>query len=1533
MMIIGPNPRLFSLFPSSLTIQPIQIWNPVPIDLMDTYPLSRAPPPSPVAGERPDSSDDDDLDRFLKLSLRVPELTLPDSIFQPEIEARNLPEIDWESLISKEEEKSMARVLRSSAATIGCVQLVNHGIRRDLIEEAALAAAEAFEMTLEEKKKAARSPERRWGFELDEEEEEEIFWWDGSRDDKMAGIGSWSSNNFREKMERLWLDMEKMAIQIMHILKEKKMYEINGEEKEVNEEEEVSFLCLHKHCKLGGENENYYDHEMNGMLIRMLMRSWGCSHGLALHVPSNASRFQLYSKKGWLSFSPNKDALVLTIGDKLQKSSCGFYKHAIGKQVLFHKGTVGAVGDGCSTGFILLFVSSLMNSLGNGHRHDHQQKDMNFMHEIEKDCLYFVYLGVAVLVVAFMEGYCWSRTSERQVLRIRYRYLEAILKQEVEFFDSQEATTSEIIDSISRETSLIQEVLSEKVPTFLMNSSVFISGLVFSAYFSWRLAVVAFPLLILLLIPGIIYGKYLLYLSNKTRKEYSKANAILEQALSSIKTVYSFTAEKRILKKYEAILDRTVKLGIKQGIAKGLAVGSTGLSFAIWAFLSWYGSRLVMYHGESGGRIYASGLSFVMGGLSLGVAIPEVKHFSEASIAATRILERINRIPKIDSEDPKGLTLDPIRGEIEFQNIQFSYPSRPDTLVLKDFNLRVPAGKTVALVGTSGSGKSTAIALLQRFYDADDGIVKIDRIDVRNLQLKWIRGKMGLVSQEHSLFGTSIKENIMLGKSDATMDEVIAAAMTANAHNFIRQLPEGYDTKVGERGALLSGGQKQRIAIARAVIKNPAILLLDEATSALDSESEKLVQNALDQASMGRTTLVVAHKLSTIRNADQIAVVDGGRIIEVGTHDELINRSDSHYSRLAKLQRLYSYIDQEQVIESHRPSATRSSASRLSIKASPMSFASPLSVDETPNISHPAPSFSRLLSMNSPEWKQALMGSISAILFGAIQPIYAFSIGGMIAAFFLQSHDEIKAVIRRYSMFFSILSLASIVVNLSQHYNFAYMGEHLTHRIRLQVLEKILTFEAAWFDEEQNSSGALCSRLSNEASLVKTLVADRVSLLVQTTSGVAIAVSMGLVVAWKLAVVMIAVQPFTILCYYSKKIVLSRVSVDLARAQHRSTQIAIEAVHNHRMVASHGCSAQVLKLFEEAQEEPMRAARRKSWVAGITMGCSPCLSFMSWALAFWYGGKLTETGEISAGDVFKTFFILVSTGKVIADAGSMTSDLAKGSAAVASLFNVLDRRSMIQGSCKGDGIKMERIQGRIELKKVDFSYPSRPQTLVLREFSLDVKAGMSVGLVGSSGCGKSTVIGLIQRFYDAERGIVRIDGIDIRELNIIQYRRFTAVVSQDPVIFSGTIRDNVTFGKQEAKEDEIIEAAKAANAHDFISSLKDGYNTDCGEKGVQLSGGQKQRIAIARAILREPTILLLDEATSALDVQSERVVQEALERIMLGRTTVIVAHRLNTIKKVHTIAFVNEGKVMEHGNYTQLMSKRGAFYNLATLQS
>ncbi|CAH1437666.1 unnamed protein product [Lactuca virosa] len=326
----------------------------------------------------------------------------------------------------------------------------------------------------------------------------------------------------------------------------------------------------------------------------------------------------------------------------------------------------------------------------------------------------------------------------------------------------------------------------------------------------------------------------------------------------------------------------------------------------------------------------------------------------------------------------------------------------------------------------------------------------------------------------------------------------------------------------------------------------------------------------------------------------------------------------------------------------------------------------------------------------------------------------------------------------------------------------------------------------------------------------------------------------------------------------------------------------------------------------------------------------PCI----WALDFWYAGILICDGQLGAKALFQAYIILVNTGKVIADAGTMTNDLAKGTDAVRSVFAVLDRNSLIEPEDL-DGEKPEIITGHIEIHDVDFAYPSRPDIMIFRGFSIDIEVGKSTALVGQSGSGKSTIIGLIERFYDPMKGVVKVDGRDIRLYHLRTLRKYIALVNQEPALFAGTIRENIIYGaSREVNESEVIEVAKAANAHDFIAVLKDGYATQCSDRGVQLSGGQKHRVAIARAILKNPTILLLDEATSALDSQSEKVVQDALERMMVGRTSVVVAHRLSTIQSCNTIAVLEKGKVVEKGNHSSLLAKglSGAYYSLVSLQ-
>ncbi|KAL9239953.1 hypothetical protein vseg_014223 [Gypsophila vaccaria] len=1237
----------------------------------------------------------------------------------------------------------------------------------------------------------------------------------------------------------------------------------------------------------------------------------------------------------------------ISVGGVKKGSIWSIFMHADGVDwMLMTLGLIGAVGDGLTIPLMLFVTSELMNNIGGGISFNNNDPS-TFTNNINKNAAVLCKVAAGAWVASFLEGYCWTRTAERQAARMRYRYLKAVLRQDVAYFDIHVSSTSEIITSVSSDSLTIQDAISEKVPNFVRNTSTFLGAYVTSFLLLWRLAIVGFPFVILLIIPGLMYGRISMGLARKLSAEYKNAGNVAEQAISSIRTVYAFVGETKTMAKFSAALEGSVKLGLRQGLAKGIAIGSNGVTFAVWAFNTWYGSKLVMYHGAQGGTVFAVGLALAAGGLSLGLSLSSIKYFSEAASAGEKIMEVIKRVPEIDSENMNGLKLENVSGEVEFKGVEFAYSSRPDSIIFHSFSLVAPAGKTVAFVGESGSGKSTAVALLQRFYDPLGGQILLDGVAIDKLQLKWLRSQMGLVSQEPALFATTIKENILFGKVDATTEEVIEASKASNAHNFISQLPQGYDTQVGERGVQMSGGQKQRIAIARAIIKKPRILLLDEATSALDSESERVVQEALDKAAMGRTTIIIAHRLSTIRNADIIAVLQNGKVIEMGSHEELIQLQDGIYTSLVRLQQtaqssdtasmsssIFNNLDFRGSSSSRRQSILSRSSSANLVGSS--RYQNVNGLDEEPN-GHgklPVPSFRRLLAMNLPEWKQACLGCFGALIFGAIQPLYAFAMGSMISVYFLKDDEEIKRKTTIYASCFLGLAVLSLPVNITQHYNFAYMGEYLTKRVREEMLSKMLTFEVGWFDQDENATGSLCSRLAKDANVVRSLVGDRMALLFQTISAVVIAFTMGLIIAWRLAIVMIAVQPIIIVSFYTRRVLLKSMSKKAIKAQDESSKLAAEAVTNLRTVTAFSSQYRILDMLKKAQEGPRKESIRQSWYAGIGLGTTQGLNICAWALDFWYGGKLVSQGYLTAKELFETFMILVSTGRVIAEAGSMTTDLAKGSDAVGSVFAILDRVTRIEPD-DAEGYTPNKISGHIELRDVEFAYPARPDVVIFNKFCLKIEPGKSTALVGQSGSGKSTIIGLIERFYDPLKGIVKIDGRDIKTYSLRSLRKHIALVNQEPTLFAGTIRENIMYGADDKiNESEILDAAKAANAHDFISSLKDGYDTSCGDRGVQLSGGQKQRIAIARAILRNPTILLLDEAMSALDSQSEKRVQDALESVMVGRTSVVVAHRLSTIQNCDLIAVLDSGKVVEKGTHSSLMGKgpKGAYYSLVNIQ-
>ncbi|XP_024526524.1 ABC transporter B family member 19 [Selaginella moellendorffii] len=881
---------------------------------------------------------------------------------------------------------------------------------------------------------------------------------------------------------------------------------------------------------------------------------------------------------------------------------------------------------------------------------------------------------------------------------------------------------------------------------------------------------------------------------------------------------------------------------------------------------------------------------------ALGQTTPELQVFSRGRVAAYNIFNIIDRASKIDSRNIEGEVPEKLDGYIEFDEIHFHYPARPDVTIFQGLSLEVPAGSSVALVGESGSGKSTVISLLQRFYNPISGEIRLDGRNIAHLQLKWLRKNIGVVAQEPVLFATSIKENIRLGKIDATDEEIEAAATASNAIGFIMQLPERFETQVGYSTAQLSGGQKQRIALARMIVKNPTILLLDEATSALDIESEHKVKDALDAVMVNRTAITVAHRLSTIQNAKKIAVFSKGKVIELGTHEQLLQKEGA-YATLVRLQERNkdnhkqpeTYF-QPSSLSPYRPSLDRTGNSPL-LSQEPKNQQSEIELRRWSSLW-------QLCKLAGRNWLELSTGSVAALVTGCINPLFALFLIEVVQLYY-QPGSMHK--VNRWCAIITALGATAICTNIFQHYLYAKAAESISQKLEehaftgrsntpqtsltLDLLTAILENEIEWFDKEENTSNALTAQLSSNASSVRTAMSDRQGFLQKGFAG------------------------------------------DLEKLHAKASNVAGEAVSNIRTLASFCAEAKILGVFQDQLSQPLKQSFIRAQKGGILFGLSQCGLHLANATGLWYVSLLVKKGRSNYADALKVFQILAWTGYVLAEALNLFPDITKALHSVACLQKITRRKTQMRPD-EPHSRKSDDILGEVEFIEVDFSYPSRPLVPVLSKFNLHMRAGMTVALVGSSGSGKSSVIQLVMRFYDPTAGRVLLDGHNLRNYNLRWLRKHISLVNQEPSLFSTSIRSNITYGKDNATEEETIAAARIANAHGFISSLPQGYETSVGERGVQLSGGQKQRIAIARAVIKDPAILMLDEATSALDSESERAVQQALDEILerRNRTTLVIAHRLSTVRHAHAIAVLQQGRIVELGSHDHLMADpRGAY--------
>jgi len=822
-------------------------------------------------------------------------------------------------------------------------------------------------------------------------------------------------------------------------------------------------------------------------------------------------------------------------------------------------------------------------------------------------------------------------------------------------------------------------------------------------------------------------------------------------------------------------------------------------------------------------------------------------------------------------------------------------------------------------------------------------------MDLKSLPLHWLRAHIGLVSQEPVLFNGSIGDNISLGKENgASQQEVGTAAQLANAHDFIAEFPDGYLTPVGEKGLQLSGGQKQRIAIARAVVRDPAVLVLDEATSALDVVSECEVQAALDGLlrARRRTTLVIAHRLSTIRNADKIAVLAGGKVVEEGLHDELVERPNGLYRALAEPQ-LRSGVEETEDV----PAVPEPNAKEVTATVNPTGWV--LAVDG-PEAAEEASKGAKAGEENekmSLGWVWQLMwpekfyfvaGLVGAMITGLTMPAIGFLMAEFIVVFFNADIEEMRSESKKWALVFLLIGFVAALGAALRQYCFAVVTERLALRVRDAAFSSLIRQHIGWFEvSPERTVGALVNRLSQDCSMIQALTGERASIAASQAVVLFAGLGVSFSASWELTLLVFCIVPAIAMPVAIQVKVVAKFAEAATESMVDAGARTAEVVLNIRTVLAMGLEAHSIREFSKELALPMRQAIRKGIAVGFGTGFAAGIILLGAAFKYYVGGWFFDEGIVTFNDIMRCVLVLIFMAFGMTTLSKDASDKAEAMVAARRVRELITAVSAIdpmptesQNTWLSE--KFMSVAGRVELRDVRFSYPSRPQVPVFRGLNLVAEPGMTVALVGPSGCGKSSVVALLERFYDPDAGNVLLDGVDVRSLPVRWLRAQIGLVSQEPVLFNGSIGENIALGKESgASQQEVETAAQLANAHEFIANFPDGYGTPVGEKGQHLSGGQKQRIAIARAVVRDPAVLVMDEATSALDTASERVVQAALDDLLRAkrRTTLVIAHRLSTVEDADKIVVLSDGEVVEEGSHVELIKKDGGAYRRLSMHS